>query len=188
MNDITYVVGDVTRPFGHFINVSGPWDGPTAPVVVAHACNNGGGWGAGVSGAIGRRWPHAERAYREAWHRGELRPGQSQLVEITQWTYVANLVACHVVRRGPSAWKTRVDLDWLRYALAQLTGQMRDDVLGHEASVHMPRIGCGLAGGRWSDVEPHVRATLCDAGVRVYVYDLPGARDLERLRQVVRNE
>jgi hypothetical protein len=37
----------------------------------------------------------------------------------------------------------------------------------------MPRIGCGLAGGRWEEVEPLVIAQLTDYGVPVRVYDLP---------------
>lgn len=40
-----------------------------------------------------------------------------------------------------------------------------------EASVHMPRIGCGLAGGKWARVEPLVRERLCAKGVPVTVYD-----------------
>ncbi|MDB5329367.1 MAG: hypothetical protein JWP03_518 [Phycisphaerales bacterium] len=41
------------------------------------------------------------------------------------------------------------------------------------ASVHMPRIGCGVAGGTWDIVGPIVQQTLADAGVNVFVYDLP---------------
>lgn len=40
------------------------------------------------------------------------------------------------------------------------------------ASVHMPRIGCGLAGGSWGKVEPIIQEELCDKGVQVFVYDL----------------
>jgi hypothetical protein len=35
----------------------------------------------------------------------------------------------------------------------------------------MPRIGCGLAGGRWDRVEPLVRVALVHRGVSVTVYD-----------------
>ncbi|RAJ47078.1 hypothetical protein K353_00279 [Kitasatospora sp. SolWspMP-SS2h] len=40
------------------------------------------------------------------------------------------------------------------------------------ASVHMPRIGCGLAGGRWERIEPLVTDRLTARGVPVTVYDL----------------
>jgi hypothetical protein len=39
-------------------------------------------------------------------------------------------------------------------------------------SVHMPRIGCGLAGGSWDKVEPLIQRHLVDRGIRVFVYDL----------------
>ena len=39
------------------------------------------------------------------------------------------------------------------------------------ASAHMPRIGCGLAGGRWEKVEPLVRGRLSNRGIAVTVYD-----------------
>lgn len=40
-------------------------------------------------------------------------------------------------------------------------------------TVHMPRIGCGLAGGSWSKVEPLIKEELSDRGIQVVVYDLP---------------
>jgi O-acetyl-ADP-ribose deacetylase (regulator of RNase III) len=39
------------------------------------------------------------------------------------------------------------------------------------ASVHMPRIGCGLAGGTWSRVEPLIEERLVLRGIPVTVYD-----------------
>ena len=41
-----------------------------------------------------------------------------------------------------------------------------------KASVHMPRIGCALAGGRWSIMEPIITKAL--AGQEVFVYDIAG--------------
>jgi hypothetical protein len=41
------------------------------------------------------------------------------------------------------------------------------------ATVHMPRIGCGLAGGRWEEVGAIVEEELASRGVAVTVYDLP---------------
>jgi O-acetyl-ADP-ribose deacetylase (regulator of RNase III) len=41
------------------------------------------------------------------------------------------------------------------------------------ATVHMPRIGCGLAGGTWDQVGPLVEQGVAAAGVDAYVYDPP---------------
>lgn len=43
--------------------------------------------------------------------------------------------------------------------------------LQHDASVHMPRIGCGLAGGTWDKIEPLLTEWLSNKGVQVTVYD-----------------
>jgi hypothetical protein len=42
-----------------------------------------------------------------------------------------------------------------------------------QASVHMPRIGCGLAGGDWEVVGKIVEEELANTGVPVTVYDFP---------------
>ena len=39
------------------------------------------------------------------------------------------------------------------------------------ASVHMPRIGCGLAGGKWNKIEPLIKSMLSDNNIDVFVYD-----------------
>ncbi len=50
--------------------------------------------------------------------------------------------------------------------------RLREHANGLSASVHMPRIGCGLAGGRWEEIEPIVREELCEYDIAVTVYDL----------------
>jgi O-acetyl-ADP-ribose deacetylase (regulator of RNase III) len=42
-----------------------------------------------------------------------------------------------------------------------------------DSTVHMPRIGCGLAGGEWEEVRPMIESTLSDSDIPVIVYDLP---------------
>jgi hypothetical protein len=45
--------------------------------------------------------------------------------------------------------------------------------MDRRASVHMPRIGSGQAGGNWDIIEELVDHHLCAQGIRVTVYDLP---------------
>lgn len=42
---------------------------------------------------------------------------------------------------------------------------------GMNATVHMPRIGCGLAMGTWDKIEPIIKETLIANGLDVYVYN-----------------
>lgn len=46
-----------------------------------------------------------------------------------------------------------------------------DEALKLKASIHMPRIGCGLAGGKWEEIEIIIERTLIKNNVEVYVYD-----------------
>ena len=174
MSKLTYVSGDATRPSG---------DGPR---IIVHVCNDIGGWGASFVLAVSRRWDSPEESYRR-WHReGNDVPfelGQVQFVQVEDALWVANLLGQHGVQRRGNEAPIRYD--------AVRTGLMRvaEFAIANGASAHMPRIGCGLAGGSWNQMEPIIVATLVEAGVKVTVYDLAcgGAwRSSVELRPLVR--
>ncbi|MEU1008517.1 macro domain-containing protein [Streptomyces sp. NPDC005890] len=156
MSEITYVRGDATVP-----SVKGV-------KVIAHVCNDIGGWGKGFVLALSRRWPEPEAAYR-AWHRDRARNdfglGAVQLVRVGPHVWVANMIGQRGTRTGSKGVPVRYEA--LDTALDRLAGEVIE--LG--ASVHMPRIGCGLAGGKWSRVEPLVTERLVKRGIAVTVYD-----------------
>ncbi|GAA2730265.1 hypothetical protein [Streptomyces nogalater] len=56
-------------------------------------------------------------------------------------------------------------------AIDTALARLADDVLRLGASVPMPRIGCGLAGGKWSRTEPLVAGRPAARGIAVTVYD-----------------
>lgn len=157
---VEYVSGDLVKK---------PKQGEHEQIIIAHICNDIGGWGAGFTGALSSRWLHPEMFYRR-WRRGaESRDipfelGQTQFVNISATITVANMIAQHGVGRG----KRRV-----RYrALAECLDKVCEYAKNLGASVHMPRIGCGLAGGSWDEIEPIINKSLVDKGVRAIVYDL----------------
>ncbi len=161
MTAINYAVGDATHPAG---------DGPK---LIAHVCNDRGAWGAGFSGAITRRWRRPEQEYRD-WYTASLsRPGSvlafalgnTWFTPVWDGIWVASMVAQHGTR-GPDNPKP-IRYDALASCLEQV-GKFAEPGF----SVHMPRIGCGLAGGTWERVEPLIEASLADRGVEVTVYDL----------------
>ncbi|MDH6704847.1 O-acetyl-ADP-ribose deacetylase (regulator of RNase III) [Kitasatospora sp. MAA19] len=157
MAEITYVRGDATAPRGKGVKV------------IAHVCNDLGGWGKGFVLALSRRWPEPEAAFRR-WHReragNDFGLGALQVVQVEPYVWVANLVGQRGIRTGRST-GAPVRYEAIDTALAALGDRAPE--LG--ASVHMPRIGCGLAGGRWERVEPLVAARLVARGVSVTVYD-----------------
>ncbi|NNN35923.1 macro domain-containing protein [Streptomyces sp. S3(2020)] len=156
MSEITYVRGDATAP-----SVKGV-------KVIAHVCNDIGGWGRGFVLALSRRWPEPEKEYR-AWHRerasNDFGLGAVQFVRVAPYIWVANMVGQRGTRTGSKGVPVRYEA--IDTALERLAGRAAE--LG--ASVHMPRIGCGLAGGKWSRVEPLISERLVGKGIAVTVYD-----------------
>ncbi|MCX5094566.1 macro domain-containing protein [Streptomyces sp. NBC_00365] len=156
MSEITYVRGDATAP-----SVKGV-------KLIAHVCNDIGGWGKGFVLALSRRWPEPEGAYR-AWHRdrahNDFGLGAAQFVQVEKYVWVANLIGQRGIRTGSKGVPVRYEA--IDMGLAHLATKAAE----LDASVHMPRIGCGLAGGNWSRVEPLVTRRLVERGVAVMVYD-----------------
>lgn len=139
--------------------------------MIAHVCNDLGGWGKGFVLALSRRWPEPEAAYRR-WHRERARNdfglGAVQLVPVGRpeaQLWVANMIGQRGIRTGNKGVPVRHE------AIEQALTALAPQALELGASVHMPRIGCGLSGGRWERVEPLIRRALVLPGVRVTVYD-----------------
>lgn len=60
--------------------------------------------------------------------------------------------------------------DWaLRYCLRKLAPKAH----AAQATVHMPRIGCGLGGGTWEKITPIILQEVSAHNIAVTVYDLP---------------
>lgn len=156
MSEITYVRGDATVPLGK------------GPRLILHVCNDIGGWGKGFVLALSRRWPEPEKAFRR-WHReraaNDFALGAVQFVQVEPYLWVANLVGQRGIRTGSKGVPVRYE------AIAEGLTKVADRAAELGASVHMPRIGCGLAGGKWSRVEPLITDRLVDQGIPVTVYD-----------------
>ncbi|WP_433210439.1 macro domain-containing protein [Dactylosporangium sp. CS-047395] len=157
MVPLTYRKGDATSPQA------------AGPKVVAHVCNDLGGWGKGFVLAVSRRWPEPERDYR-AWHReragNDFGLGAIRVIPVRADIWVANMIGQHGMRTGSKGPPIRYDA--LDRCLAALAGHAQR--LG--ASVHMPRIGAGLAGGTWERIEPLIINRLCAQEIQTVVYDL----------------
>lgn len=168
MNEIRYVRGDATRPVG---------DGPKA---IVHVCNNVGGWGAGFVLAVSRRWEQPEEAYREQAKSG-LSLGEIQVVRVEPELFVINMIS--QAGYGTTRVKHMDDPDYkedflppIRYwALEACLRKAGEYCFINGMSVHMPRIGCALAGGSWAKVSAIVEKQLVERGVPVTVYDYPGS-------------
>ncbi|WP_294707378.1 macro domain-containing protein [uncultured Fusobacterium sp.] len=154
MKEIIYLKGDATSP-----QVSGH-------KIIAHICNNRGSWGAGFVMAISKKWSLPEIEYRKWIERKTATLGEIQLVPVEDEIVIANMIAQDgfVNFLNPIA----VRYETLKECLTQLAYRIKSN----DVSVHMPRIGCGIAGGKWEEIEPIIKETLCKNDIQVYVYDL----------------
>jgi O-acetyl-ADP-ribose deacetylase (regulator of RNase III) len=149
---INYLTGDATLPI-------------KTPAIIAHICNSVGGWGSGFVIAVTKRFGKGpENDYRNWYKNGPyFALGKIQLVPVQGKILVANMIA----QKGVGGIKP-LDLTALETCLGTLYEITKDSVF----TVHMPRIGCGLAGGTWEEVEPIILRTMT---VDTYVYDFPKA-------------
>lgn len=151
MKKIKYLKGDATRPQG---------DGNK---IICHICNDIGAWGAGFVLALSKRWSEPEEAYREQ-PKNELILGKVMLVPVEDDISVANMIA----QRGVGF--DNNGLAPIRYgALRACLAAVNNVAYRTGATLHMPRIGAGLAGGDWTTIEQIIEEC---ASVDVYVYDL----------------
>jgi O-acetyl-ADP-ribose deacetylase (regulator of RNase III) len=156
MEQINYTRGDATQP--------------AAPGnrIIVHVCNDIGGWGRGFVLALSKRWPQPKAAYRKWYASNEnFSLGEAQFVQVEEDIWVANMIGQRDIT---------LDKDGnppVRYeAIAQALSKVATFAADKNATVHMPRIGCGLAGGTWDKMEPVIITALANKGISVTVYDL----------------
>ncbi|GAA0466729.1 Appr-1-p processing protein [Actinoplanes capillaceus] len=156
MLELRIVKGDATSPQAK------------GPKIIAHVSNDLGGWGKGFVLALSKRWPEPERAFRR-WHReragNDFGLGATQLVRVQPDLWVANMVGQHGLKAGSGGPPVRYE------AIGKCLETVAAHALELGASVHMPRIGCGLSGGKWERIEPMVVASLCERDIPATVYD-----------------
>lgn len=153
---LKYVTGDATIPITGNNNF------------IIHVQNDVGAWGAGFSGAVGKRWPAAENAYR-LWYRqkNNFKLGEIQVVNVQSNISVINMIAQKGLRSVDNP--KPIDYDALRTCLDKVGELVSDD----KGSIHAPRFGAGLAGGDWEVIEEMIQELLIKRGINVTIYDLP---------------
>lgn len=153
--EIVYLTGDATRP-----QMNGN-------KIIIHVCNDIGGWGKGFVMAISNKWPMPEKQYRE-WHKSKqnFALGEIQLVKVEDDIWVANMIGQRDIKKGTEGNPP------IRYeAVATALMKVAKFALANNATIHMPRIGCGLAGGKWEEMEKIIKAELIMKEIAVIVYD-----------------
>ena len=155
MKDIQYRKGDATAPQSENNKI------------IVHICNDMGGWGKGFVMAISKRWKKPENQYRE-WFKSKdgFELGKVQFVQVEEDLWVANLIGQHKINKDENG-NAPIRYDAIEDGLKEVASFAKES----NASVHMPRIGCGLAGGKWEMIEPIILQRLSNNDVEVVVYD-----------------
>ena len=136
------------------------------PIAIAHLANNHLVMGAGIALVIAKRWPDVQKSLLSAgtqhphgamgWNDYldvELAPGRTATI--------CSMVAQTLDHRFPISMPALEDCLWALDAAAK-----KD-----RATVHIPRIGCGLARGRWEDISQIIPGGW-------YVYTMPNEQQL----------
>lgn len=151
--------------------------------IILHGCNDIGAWGAGFVMALSRRWPEPERNYRfwarklTEWAQQEQRYpymalGAIQPVTVEEGVIVVNMITQHLVGQdelGNPPFRPEA----FRAGLIRV----RDDWEPDTCRIHMPWIGCGLAGGKRAVTRKIVEEELGahNYDVTIYDYDPPAS-------------
>lgn len=151
---IHYLHGDATKPIG------------TGKKAIVHVCNDIGAWGAGFVLAVSKKWSKPEAQYR-MWAKSKInfQLGFVQPVFVESDIVVINMIGQSGVRGIGNAIPLKYD------ALYTCLAKVAQYCKLNNMSVHMPRIGCGLAGGDWNKVEEIINQTLIAENLDVFVYD-----------------
>ena len=162
---IVYVTGDATFPMG------------TGRKLVIHICNDVGGWGSGFVIAVSKRWAAPEIHYRALAEKARelgnfIQLGEVQFVEVGDNIIIGNMIAQHMTQ-----WLDGVPP--IRYeALSIALDMVAKYALKHGCTVHGPRFGSALAGGKWEIIEELIKKHICSKDIPVTIYDFPDAESL----------
>ena len=166
---LKHLWGDATKPRG---------DGYR---LIAHVVNDRSPtWGAGFARAVRNKWGAVQDEFR-SWIAADserLRLGVTHQAPVTADIGIVHMIAQHGYGEssGPR----------IRYsALKQCLTQLASIALEHSASVHMPLIGTGQAGGNWNIIRELIGDTLIGRGVEVTAYQLPTHAPPEELQGVL---
>ena len=154
---IAYLFGDARRPRG------------TGKRIIAHIVNDGTpNWGGGFALEVAKTWNFVQEEFRD-WvehDRSNLSLGNVHWANIEEDLSIVHMVA----QRGYG----RSHRPRIRYAaLSDALDQLHEIASEQGASIHMPRIGAGQAGGNWELIRELIDERLVRRGTPVFVYALP---------------
>lgn len=178
---INYVNGDATYPERIC---------PDGTKIIVHIVNDIGAWGRGFVLALSKRWPNLKPDYQTHYRNynlGDIFVSKTSNKDI----FVVDLFGQHGIRsskptvmesiNNPQKYanylnhKENTNVEPIRYdavreGLKKLKYRLETSSL-ENISIHMPKIGSGLAGGNWNIIEGIINDIFNDFNIPIYVYN-----------------
>lgn len=164
MAQIHYRVGDAAKPISLLSE--------DERKVIMHVVNNIGVFGAGFALNLGNQYPQTKNDYLQYGDYFNYDLG-SNIYSFCGGICVAHLIAQDGVinYNNPHPLKYYALADCFRTLYLDLNDS--NQASATNITLHAPRLGCGLAGGKWEKVAEIIQETLVDEGIDVVIYDLP---------------
>ncbi len=158
--EIKYIKGDATEP----IISEGKYS------VICHCCNAIGAWGKGFVVPLGKKYPKAKEKYFEFIKASnkDNRLGSVSFAKVTDNIIVANIIGQYDIY--PKNGKIPLDYEALEKGFNLVIEMF--NMHNMPLTIHMPKIGCGLAGGDWNKVKDIINNTFIKNNIETYVYIL----------------
>lgn len=175
---IKYVIGDATNPIDTKNEIKEGEEGEDGEdgeeyvneiKIIIHVCNDINRWGKGFVLAVSKKWKEPAIEY----HKMSKKLGDISVLKVEENVYVANMIGQHGIYAKTIDGKLTqpIRYDALKECIEKVVEFVQNTFPDKYVSFHMPRIGCGLAGGKWFEVEKIISTEL--KNYNVVVYDLP---------------
>lgn len=162
---LNFIEGDV------IVNTCSMSDNTNCDIYIIHVCNDIGKWGAGFVLSISKKWKLPELTYR---NKQNYKLGDIDVCNVSANIRVVNMICQNGIRKyGDPKNKVYIKYEYLEICLRKVRKVIEDVNQEKHIIINMPRIGCGLAGGKWTDVEKRiidVFGDISDLTINVYDY------------------
>jgi len=121
--------------------------------IVCQQCNCIGAYGAGISGAISRQFPEVESDFRKQFSKNKGNQfGTHRLIKLSDTLYVANIYSQDEIKMQAEDVPTNMETLVNNIIEINNNSDGLPVYLPHSKNIEHDGIGCGLGGGKWSDL------------------------------------
>jgi O-acetyl-ADP-ribose deacetylase (regulator of RNase III) len=167
---IKHVIGDATNPIGG-----------KGIKFITHCCNNVGAWGSGFVIALSKRWGMPELIYRKWGNGNEYELGAIQVIPVEKDIIVINLIGQEGIWTVDGVPPIRYEA--IKKGLDNIQ-ELMQTYEGKNPTLHMPRMGAGLAGGSWDKIEEIIKESI---SADTTIYTLPFEAEKYGMKEIYEN-